>query len=108
MDAHAQEMLDQIHQQFIDAVKQGRGNRLKESPDVFSGMFWTGQKSVELGLADGFGDADYVAREIVKQPDLVDYTQKESIGERVARKFGAAVGNASMHALMMGGKMQLK
>jgi protease IV len=108
MDAHAQEMLDQIHQQFIDAVKQGRGKRLKESPDVFSGMFWTGQKSVELGLADGFGDADYVAREIVKQPDIVDYTQKESIGERVARKFGAAVGSASMHALMMGGKMQLK
>ena len=108
MDAHAQDMLDQIHQQFIDAVKQGRGKRLKESPDVFSGMFWTGQKSVELGLADGFGDADYVAREIVKQPDIVDYTQKESIGERVARKFGAAVGNASMHALMMGGKMQLK
>ena len=108
MDAHAQDMLDQIHQQFIDAVKQGRGKRLKESPDMFSGMFWTGQKSVELGLADGFGDADYVAREIVKQPDIVDYTQKESIGERVARKFGAAVGNASMHALMMGGKMQLK
>jgi protease IV len=108
MNAHAQEMLDQIHQQFIDAVKQGRGTRLKETPDLFSGMFWTGQKSVELGLADGFGDADYVAREVVKQPDIVDYTQKESIGERVARKFGAAVGNASMHALMMGGKMQLK
>jgi protease IV len=108
MNAHAQEMLDQIHQQFIDAVKQGRGKRLKDSPDIFSGEFWTGEKSVELGLADGFGDADYVAREIVKQPDIVDYTQKESIGERVARKFGAAVGNASMHALMMGGKMQLK
>ena len=108
MDAHAQEMLDQIHTQFIDAVKKGRGSRLKDSPDIFSGMFWTGQKSVELGLADGFGDADYVAREIVKQPDLVDYTQKESIGERVARKFGAAAGNASMQALMTSGKMQLK
>ncbi|KQR86115.1 peptidase S49 [Burkholderia sp. Leaf177] len=108
MDAHAQEMLDQIHAQFIDAVKKGRGARLKDNPDLFSGMFWTGQKSVELGLADGFGDADYVAREIVKQPDIIDYTQKESIGERVARKFGAAVGNASMSALMMGGKMQLK
>ncbi|WP_423905926.1 S49 family peptidase, partial [Caballeronia sp.] len=79
MNAHAQEMLDQIHQQFIDAVKQGRGKRLKDSPDIFSGEFWTGEKSVELGLADGFGDADYVAREIVKQPDIVDYTQKESI-----------------------------
>src|SRR5471032_3085677 len=101
MDAHAQEMLDQIHQQFIDAVKQGRGNRLKESPDVFSGMFWTGQKSVELGLADGFGDADYVAREIVKQPDIVDYTQKESIGERVARKFGVAVCYLLLFVLIM-------
>ncbi len=108
MNAHAQEMLDQIHQQFIDAVKQGRGKRLKDSPDIFSGEFWTGEKSVELGLADGFGDADYVAREIVKQPDIVDYTQKESIGERVARKFGAAVGNASVNALLVGGKMQLK
>jgi protease-4 len=108
MNAHAQEMLDQIHQQFIDAVKQGRGKRLKDSPDIFSGEFWTGEKSVELGLADGFGDADYVAREVVKQPDIVDYTQKESIGERVARKFGAAVGNASVNALLVGGKMQLK
>jgi protease-4 len=108
MNAHAQEMLDQIHQQFIDAVKQGRGKRLKDSPDIFSGEFWTGEKSVELGLADGFGDADYVAREIVKQPDIVDYTQKESLGERVARKFGAAVGNASVNALLVGGKMQLK
>lgn len=108
MNAHAQEMLDQIHQQFIDAVKQGRGKRLKETPDTFSGEFWTGEKSVELGLADGFGDADYVAREIVKQPDIVDYTQKDSISERVARKFGASIGSASVQALLSGGKMQLK
>jgi protease-4 len=71
-------------------------------------MFWTGEKSVQLGLADGFGDADYVAREVIKQPEIVDYTQKESIGERVVRRFGAAVGDAAVHALTFGGKMQLR
>jgi protease-4 len=108
MDAHAQEMLDQIHQQFIDAVREGRGKRLHETPDIFSGLFWTGQQSVDLGLADGFGDTDYVAREIIKAPDIVDYTVKESITDRVARKFGAAVGSAAMHAMVLGGTMSLR
>ncbi|CAB3686150.1 hypothetical protein R8871_02796 [Paraburkholderia graminis C4D1M] len=108
MDQHAQEMLDQIHAQFIEAVRQGRGKRLHETPDMFSGLFWTGQKSVELGLADGFGDANYVAREIIKAPDIVDYTVKESITDRVARKFGAAVGNGAVHALALGGKLGLR
>ncbi|HVE09446.1 MAG TPA: S49 family peptidase [Paraburkholderia sp.] len=108
MDAHAQQMLDQIHAQFIDAVRQGRGKRLRETPDIFSGLFWTGEKSVELGLADGFGDTDYVAREIIKAPDVVDYTVKESITDRVARKFGAAVGSAAVHALILGGKLSLR
>lgn len=108
MDAHAQEMLDQIHGQFIDAVRQGRGKRLHETPDMFSGLFWTGQKSVELGLADGFGDANFVAREIIKAPDIVDYTVKESITDRVARKFGAAVGNGAVHAMALGGKLNLR
>jgi protease-4 len=108
MTAHAQDMLDQIHAQFIGAVKEGRGKRLKDDPELFSGMFWTGEKSVQLGLADGFGDADYVAREVIKQPEIVDYTQKESIGERVVRRFGAAVGDAAVHALTFGGKMQLR
>ncbi len=108
MDAHAQDMLDQIHAQFIDAVRQGRGKRLHETPDMFSGLFWTGQKSVELGLADGFGDADYVARELFKAPDIVDYTVKESITDRVARKFGAAVGNGAVHAMALGGKLSLR
>lgn len=103
MDAHAQAMLDQIHQQFIDAVKQGRGKRLHETPDMFSGLFWTGEKSVELGLADGFGDTGYVAREVIKAPDIVDYTEKESISDRIARKFGAAVGAGAVHALVLGG-----
>jgi protease-4 len=108
MDAHAQEMLDQIHAQFTDAVRQGRGKRLHETPDMFSGLFWTGEKSVELGLADGFGDADSVARDIIKAPDIVDYTVKESITDRVARKFGAAVGSGAVHAMVLGGKMNLR
>jgi protease-4 len=103
MDAHAQAMLDQIHQQFIDAVKQGRGKRLHETPDTFSGLFWTGEKSVELGLADGFGDTGYVAREVIKAPDIVDYTEKESISDRIARKFGAAVSAGAVHALALAG-----
>jgi protease-4 len=102
MDEHAQAMLDQIHQQFIDAVKKGRGTRLHETPDLFSGLFWTGEKSVELGLADGFGDTGYVAREVIKAPDIIDYTEKESISDRIARKFGAAVGEGAMHVLALG------
>ncbi|WP_213294179.1 S49 family peptidase [Paraburkholderia sacchari] len=108
MDAHAQEMLDQIHQQFIDAVKAGRGKRLKDQPDLFSGLFWTGQKSVELGLADGFGDSDYVAREVIKAPDIVDYTVKQGITDRVAKRFGASVGSAAVHSLISGGKVSVR
>jgi protease IV len=108
MTEHAQNMLDQIHAQFIDAVKQGRGNRLKDDPDLFSGEFWTGEKSVELGLADGFGDANYVAREVIKQPDIVDYTQKESISERVVKRFGASIGDAAVRALTLGDKVHLR
>ncbi|MFP3611402.1 S49 family peptidase [Paraburkholderia sp. SIMBA_050] len=108
MDQHAQELLDQIHAQFIEAVREGRGKRLHETPDMFSGLFWTGQKSVELGLADGFGDANFVARDIIKAPDIVDYTVKESITDRVARKFGAAVGSGAVHAMALGGKFNLR
>jgi protease-4 len=108
MDEHAQDMLDQIHVQFIDAVREGRGKRLHETPDMFSGLFWTGQKSVELGLADGFGDADYVARDLFKAPDIVDYTVKESITDRVARKFGAAVGVGAVRAMALGAKFSVR
>ena len=101
-------MLDEIHAQFIDAVKQGRGKRLQDTPDIFSGLFWTGEKSVKLGLADGFGDTDYVAREIIKAPDVVDYTVKESITDRVARKFGAAVGSGAVRAMATFGKLNLR
>jgi protease-4 len=88
---HAQSMLDDIHKQFIDVVRKGRGKRLKETPDIFSGLLWTGDKSIELGLADGFGSVDYVAREVIKAEDVFDFTKKQDITERFARRFGAAM-----------------
>jgi len=91
---HALAMISEIHQQFIDVVRKGRGKRLKETPDMFSGLMWTGAKSVELGLADGLGSVDYVAREVIKAEDVVDYTIKENIAERVAKRFGAAAASA--------------
>lgn len=97
--AFAQAMLDQIHQQFIQVVKTGRGDRLKETPETFSGLFWTGQQAIEIGLADKLGNLDYVAREVVKAEDIVDYTRKENVAERLAKRFGAAIGQGAAHAL---------
>jgi protease-4 len=97
--AFAQQMLDQIHKQFIAAVKAGRGSRLKESPDLFSGLFWTGQQAVEMGLADQLGNIDYVAREVIKAEELVDYTRRENVAERLAKKFGAAIGGGAVQAV---------
>ncbi len=92
-------MLNEIHQQFIEVVRKGRGKRLKETPEIFSGLFWTGAKAVDLGLADGFGSVDSVARDVLKAEDIVDYTQREGLPERVLKKFGAAVGGAAMRSL---------
>ncbi|MDP1718246.1 MAG: S49 family peptidase, partial [Burkholderiales bacterium] len=80
---HAEQMLTEIHQQFISVVRQGRGKRLKETPDTFSGLLWTGQKSIELGLADALGGVDYVAREVIKAEDIVDFTLRENVAERL-------------------------
>ena len=91
---HALSMLGEIHQQFISVVREGRGKRLKETPDLFSGLIWTGQKSIELGLADGFGTLDYVAREVIKAEEVVDYSQKENIAEKFARRLGAGAAGA--------------
>ena len=88
---HAKALLGEIHLQFIDVVRKGRGKRLKESPELFSGLIWTGAKSIELGLADGFGSVDYVAREVIKAEQIIDYTQKENLVERFAKRFGAGV-----------------
>jgi protease-4 len=91
---HAQQMLDQIHLQFINVVRQGRGKRLKETPDMFSGLLWVGQKSIDLGLADAYGNVDYVAREVVKAEDIVDFTPRENVAERLAKRFGTAMGES--------------
>ena len=87
-----QNLLAEIHTQFIDVVKKGRGDRLKETPQTFSGLVWNGQQAVALGMADGLGNLDYVAREIVKAEELVDYTRRENVGLRLAKRFGASVG----------------
>ncbi|TWO68920.1 S49 family peptidase [Caenimonas sedimenti] len=97
--AHAQGMLDQIHKQFIDVVKAGRGKRLKETPELFSGLFWTGQQAVDMGLADQLGNLDYVAREVVKAEELVDYTRHENVAQKLAKRFGAAIGEGAVKAL---------
>jgi protease-4 len=96
---HAQTLLDQIHAQFIQVVRDGRGKRLKETPELFTGLFWSGQQAVDLGLADGLGNLDYVAREIIKAEDIVDYTRHDNVAERLAKRFGAAIGEGAVHAL---------
>lgn len=88
---HAQQMLGQIHQQFIDVVRAGRGKRLKETPEMYSGLMWVGQQSIELGLADALGGLEYVAREVIKAEDIVDFTPRENVAERLAKRFGAGV-----------------
>ncbi|MBK7135076.1 MAG: S49 family peptidase [Rhodocyclales bacterium] len=96
---HAQILLDDIHKQFIDVVRKGRGKRLKESPELFTGLMWTGAKSIELGLADELGSIEYVAREVIKAEDIRDYTMRASLTERFARQFGTDVAEGIMNAI---------
>ena len=97
--AFTQALLDQVHQQFIRVVKEGRGERLKESPDTFSGLFWNGEEAVKLGLADKLGNLDFVAREVVKAEEVIDYTLRENVAERLAKRFGASIGAGVVRAL---------
>ena len=97
--AYAQTMLDQIHRQFIDTVREGRGERLKETPETFSGLFWNGEEAVKMGLADGLGNLDHVARDVIKAEEIIDYTPKENVAERLAKRFGAAIGEGAVRAL---------
>jgi protease-4 len=101
-----QTMLNEIHQQFITVVKEGRGDRLKDSPDLFSGRVWNGEQAVKMGLADGFGTVDTVARDVFKAPNILDYTMKENFAERVAKRFGAEVGSAAGKALVRSGDIK--
>ena len=97
--AYAQEMLDEIHQQFIDAVRKGRGKRLKETPDTFSGLMWTGAKSIQMGLADGYGTVDSVARDVIKASEVRDYTVKQNLAEKFAKQIGAKMSAGVVNAL---------
>jgi protease-4 len=105
---HALEMLNEIHEQFISVVRAGRGKRLKETPEIFSGLYWTGAKAVDMGLADGFGTVDTVARDVVKAEDVIDYTAHEGLPERVLKKFGASVGSGAVHSIYKGAVPSLR
>jgi protease-4 len=97
---HVKKLMGDIHEQFVGVVREGRGQRLKDAPEIFSGLIWTGQRSVDLGLADGFGSLEYVAREVVKAEEIVDFTQKEGLAEKFARRFGASVASAFAESLL--------
>jgi protease IV len=98
--AHLEAMLADVHQQFIKAVKDGRGERLKAStPGLFSGLIWTGNKAIENGLVDALGSVDSVAREVVKADDLVDYTIEENAFDKFSRRLGAKFGEGVMQSL---------
>ena len=101
--AYAVSMLNEVHQQFIQVVRQGRGKRLKETPEMFSGLFWSGEKSVALGLADAIGSADYVARDILKAETIVDYTPQDGFAERFAKRFGAVMAKNFGASLLQSG-----
>lgn len=95
----AKEMLAEVHQQFIDVVRKGRGKRLKETPEMFSGLVWSGARSIELGLADQLGTVDSVARDVFKTDDVEDYTRTENVAERLAKRFGAGVTGGAVQSL---------
>jgi protease-4 len=105
---HIKNMLEAIHQQFIAAVKQGRGQRLKDTPDLFSGLFWTGQQAVELGLADGFGSVDSVARNVVGAEDVVDYSVEPDPVSSVLRRLGTSMADAAVTRLATPAGVQLR
>ena len=101
--AYAQSMLNEIHEQFKTVVREGRGNRLKESPETFSGLFWSGEQSIKMGLADALGSADYVAREVIKQEEIVDFTYQETVVDRFAKRLGASMAQSlGLNALQKG------
>lgn len=97
---HVRQMLGEIHEQFINTVKKGRRDRLKPGVDLFNGFVWTGERSLELGLVDALGSADFIAREVVKADTLVDFTMKESVFEQVGRRFGSQLGASIKQSLM--------
>ncbi len=104
---HVKGLLNDIHQQFIAAVRDGRGERLKETPELFSGLVWTGDQAVELGLVDALGSAGYVAREVIGEETIVDYTKKEELWERVSKRLGTALGKG-VGQVLVGASTQIR
>lgn len=100
---HLRRILDELHANFIGAVKAGRGNRLKDDPEIFSGLFWTGEESVALGLADGFGDLGYVARDVIGVETTVDFTKEVDVWERLASRMGTGAAEAFARLVGWGG-----
>lgn len=96
---HVKGMLGNIHEQFIDVVKKGRGDRLVENKTIFSGLFWTGEQAMELGLVDSLGSSSYVAREVIQAENIVNFTPRQNYLERFAERFGAATANTIMQVL---------
>ena len=110
--ALAQTMLNEIHEQFKAVVRKGRGSRLKETPETFSGLFWSGEQGIKLGLADELGSADYVAREVIKQETIVDFTYQADFVSRIAKRIGAstseAIGETLAKQLINAGEIKLR
>lgn len=104
--AYANKLLDQIHQQFIAVVREGRKGRLKESNDTFSGLFWSGEEAIGLGLVDKLGSLEFVARDVVKAEEIVNYSYEEGVAERLVKRFGAAIGTAVVQSATPGLKVQ--
>ena len=94
------QLLDEVHKQFIDVVKQGRGDKLSMNPDIFSGLFWNGDRAITLGLVDDFGTVDSVAREIVRNEEIVDFTIYDSFGDTLAEKIGVGIGGSIGNSFM--------
>lgn len=110
--AFAQSMLNEIHEQFKAVVRQGRGARLKETAETFSGLFWSGEQSIKIGLADAIGSTDYVAREVIKYEEIVDFTYQDDFASRIAKRIGASVsatlGEVIAHQFLSDGEIKLR
>jgi len=100
--AHIDQVLNEVYQQFIEVVKQGRGERLSDDEKIFSGLIWTGEQSLELGLIDGLGSAGYVAREVIGVEEIIDFTHRETYLDRFANQLGATI------ARMLNTKLELR
>ncbi len=107
-EAHVRNLLEKLHRQFIASVKEGRNGKLQENPEIFSGLFWSGEESVELGLVDGLGSSGYVARDVVGVEKIVDFTAKEDWLTRLSEQLGVGIAHSLVAAFGLNGAPMLK